>query len=167
MQKLGIFLLFFTLCLATVSSAKTPAKNNGGLPNIDSILAHVNLDSIMHRVNVDSIMHSVNVDSILNRVNVDSIMQRVNIDSLLHGINIDSILKVAKSKIEGALGSNMEESAPSPLDLSGTIIESSSNAPKLSHHYFALNGKRYYMNMLPAKKATRVDHSYAWLLGER
>lgn len=109
MQKLGITLFFFTLCLAVSnpSSARTRAEKLGGIPNIDSILQHVNFDSIMHRVNVDSIMHSVNVDSILARVNVDSLMQRVNIDSLLHGINIDSILKVAKSKIEGAMGSRL------------------------------------------------------------
>lgn len=33
-----------------------------------------------------------------------------------------------------------------------------------SRHYFAQNGKEYYMNIVPAHKGTRVDDSNVWLL---
>lgn len=129
MQKLGISLFFFfTLCLATTASSFASNKAaEGGIPNMDSLLAHMNLDSMMHRVNLDSIMHSVNVDSIMQRVNVDSIMKRVNIDSIMHKVNLDSLMgrmnfdslcKVAKPKLEEMFQSSMLE----PAQNSGTNI---------------------------------------------
>jgi hypothetical protein len=115
MQKLGISLLFFTLCLPPTSFAHSSTENRNPIPNLDSLLTHLhldsllrnfdfasilkvtggvpNVDSILHQVNVDSIMHSVNIDSIMHRVNVDSIMHRVNIDSIMKRVNIDSIMK--------------------------------------------------------------------------
>jgi hypothetical protein len=190
MQKLGISLLFFTLCLPPIAFAHSSAENRNPIPNLDSLLTHLhldsllrnfdfasilkvtggvpNVDSILHQVNVDSIMHSVNIDSIMHRVNVDSIMHRVNIDSIMKRVNIDSIMK--RVNID-SLWKTHKPAIDSLRRGFGSLnprlghLKNSASA-KISPHYFSMNGERYYIDILPPKqKATRVDSSRMWLLG--
>jgi hypothetical protein len=120
MQNLRRILFFFALCFVSSGLlshdvfAQGNSQNRNSLPNVDSLLTHldigsilhqVNIDSIMRNVNADSIMHHINIDSIMHRVNIDSIMSRVNIDSLMGRVNLDSLWKSNRSKIESLFGS--------------------------------------------------------------
>ncbi|HWF43223.1 MAG TPA: hypothetical protein VG537_01145 [Candidatus Kapabacteria bacterium] len=115
MAHLRISILFFALCFTSsnVLAQGTPQKTNG-IPNLDSLLSHIDIGSILHQVNVDSIVHTINVDSIMHKVNIDSIMHKVNIDSLMGRMNYDSVWKANKSKIERMFGSVTNSGALHP-----------------------------------------------------
>lgn len=180
MQKLGLLLFFFTLCLTSVSFAQGGAKNYSTFPNIDSILRQVNIDSIVEHLNVDSllkdsryqfseadsVLRHVNVDSIVHSVNIDSIMHRLNIDSIMRHVNLDSLWKANRSKIDSLLKAN-HFGANDRLKISTNVnTDHVEYLPSgTSQHYFTENGERYYLNILPPDiKGARVDSSYVWLL---
>lgn len=109
MKNLLISILFFALCITTsnVLLAQGHSDKSNSIPNIDSLLTHLDLGSILKQVNVDSIMHNVNVDSIMHSVNIDSIIHQVNFDSLMGRLNIDSLWQIAKPKLEGMFESSL------------------------------------------------------------
>ncbi len=144
MHKLGISLLFFTLCLATTSlAAHTRIEKRNSIPNADSLIGHADLDSTIHNMALgyylDSIWHGTNFDSFMRELNVDSIMHqmdgrgvlkhtidsiwgRLNIDSIIKHVNVDSLWKAAHSKLnslfEGAFFKQNFSESPS-----GTLAE--------------------------------------------
>lgn len=185
MQKLGISLLFFTLCFTSVSFGQGGAKNYSAFPNIDSLLRQVNIDSIVGHfhvdsllkasrfqlaeadsalchINVDSIVHRINIDSIMHRVNIDSIMHRINIDSIMRRVNIDSLWKAHKPAMDSLIRLGFGSLTPQ----SGNLKNFASS--EVNPHYFLKNGERYYIDILPStQKGERVDSSYVWLINSK
>ncbi len=161
--------------------------------NIDSIMRRVNIDSIMRRVNIDSLLHRVNIDSLIGRFNLDSLWKanrskiggylkadrspahasRQNYASVMITNNsfADSLMKhpLSLTVTNGPRGFSLHsDTIYGKHELTPKELKQFLTLPNGSGYYFAHNGQRYYMNIVPpAQRGTRIDSSYVWLLGSR